>query len=268
MGGSGPVAENGVIAAGTVNGKPWRVVLARSVPAEYGPCWAPPGTYEVCTLDISGFLKNWTGITGPANLWFTSTFFGQVRPDVSRISIELSDGAVLVEYPVAVFGHRWFGLAIPPGLSAVRVVAYSVHGQAGHSVAYPYGIGGSQAEFYSWLAPGDRGPARVTKVIGSGVLAGQPWSIVLDQGPWGNCVRIGPDERGCCRCRTARRSGSGSFMALEPGSTRCRYLATRETVAGRHTTRRGTSWMAVLVPRTLRRHDEPPARVRAWSGRN
>jgi len=55
--------------------------------------------------------------TQPVTIWtFTPALFGPVRPDVARVSMRLSDGAVLNLYPVEAYGHSWIGLVLPEGL--------------------------------------------------------------------------------------------------------------------------------------------------------
>ena len=188
----GPRAVNGVIAAGTINGGRWQVRLSASEERKcYTPrrsVWAAQGD---CVEPIGDLLKRWYAPPGPAGIWdYWPALFGPVKPGTARLTMRLADGAVLNLRPVAAYGHRWFGVVLPPRLAPATVVAYSRHAEIAHSVPFVGGdLGGyPQIDYLSWLQPGDAGPARARKVVRG---AGQ--SLVLHAGPWGN-VLTGSDE--------------------------------------------------------------------------
>jgi len=99
--------------------------------------------------------------------------------------MRMSDGFVINLRPVRAFGHRWIGIVLPAALAPVDAVAYSGHREVGHSVPYVGpGVDTTPAiAFLSWLPPGDRGPARTTKVVSGGGLR-----MVLHSGPGGNVL--------------------------------------------------------------------------------
>jgi len=185
-------AVGGIIASGTINREPWRFRLVSS------PAWA--GTHQCgrtakfaadCAV---GRDYLWHRLAGGAPVYFETIgpgVYGRVLdPKVSRLTATLSDGAVLNLRPVQAYGMRWVALAVPAGLSLVQVKAYSVRSELVHAV--PYQIGGSY-EFFTWLPPGDPGPARVTKAISPRLLP----SARLHTGPWGNCVIEGSSAAEC-----------------------------------------------------------------------
>jgi hypothetical protein len=83
--------------------------------------------------------------------------------------------------PVAWEGRRWVGLILPRRLAVVRATAYSGDRELGYAVPF------QQTSLNVWWRPGQAGPARVTKVVGSGVLAGVAWKVTAEIGPWGYC---------------------------------------------------------------------------------
>ncbi|HKR67907.1 MAG TPA: hypothetical protein VJT16_03620 [Streptosporangiaceae bacterium] len=180
-------AVNGVIAAGTVNGKAWRIKLVKK-PSDYSPCWSRPGSGFApnadCLEPVGRLLKHWETFSGPADvLSFDPVLFGPVRPEVNRVSLRLSDGVVLILHPVEAFGHKWIGIVMPAGLAPVKAVAYARDRELAHSVPFDDNVGGRNFDFMSWLPAGDDGPSRMTKVIRGGGL-----KLVLHTGPWGNCL--------------------------------------------------------------------------------
>jgi hypothetical protein len=179
----GARAVDGVIAAGTINGKSWRVGLTTKS-SEYGPCSEPSsGWYWDCKEEVGGLLKHWPADPDPAAIWDSdSVFFGPVRADVNRVSLRLSDGVVLILHPVRAFGHRWIAVALPPALAPVKAVAYSREAELAHAVPF-HDTQAREYAFLSWLSAGDEGPSRMTKVIHGGGR-----TLVLRTGPWGNCL--------------------------------------------------------------------------------
>lgn len=183
----GPRAANGVIAAGTVNGKRWQVRLTkkknRTCWSRRHRGWAPNSD---CVEPVGYSLKHWYGYAAPGWIWtFWPAIFGPVKPDVARVTMRLSDGVVLNLRPVEAYGRHWIGIVLPRRLAPVKVVAYSRDAEIAHSVPFVGGnFGGSpDIEFLSWLPPGDDGPRRMTKVVRGGGL-----TFVLHAGPWGNVL--------------------------------------------------------------------------------
>jgi hypothetical protein len=176
-------ARHGVIASGTINGKAWRLRLTRKS-SKYGPCSVPPGGwYADCTMQIGGRLDRWSDFRGPAAIWDQDpVFYGPVHAGVDRVSLRLSDGAVMILHPVEVFGHKWIGVVLPSGLGPVKAVAYSRDAELAHAVPF-HDTKFRDYEFLTWLPPGDEGPSRMTKVIRGGGR-----TAVLHAGPWGNCL--------------------------------------------------------------------------------
>ena len=162
----------------------------RLTQAEGADCWSWPGSGMAansdCVEGVSYPLKHMKSYAGPVTIWDNGgpAFFGPVRRDVARVSMRLSDGAVLNLYPVEAYGHRWIGIVLPEGLWPVKAVAFSRHTEIVHSVPF---VGGSaddrKVAFLTWLPPGDDGPRRMTKLIRGGGI-----SLVLHTGPWGNCL--------------------------------------------------------------------------------
>lgn len=184
----GARARRGVIAAGTINGKAWRVTLTKKH-SSYGPCSVPPrGWYADCTEQVAGLLKRWPASPDPAAIWDSGpVFYGPVQADVDRVSLRLSDRAVLILRPVEVFGHRWIGVVLPAGLAPEKAVVYSREKELAHAVPF-HDTSLREYEFLTWLPAGDEGPNRMTKVIRGGGR-----TLVLHTGPWGNCL-VGDDE--------------------------------------------------------------------------
>lgn len=179
----GARASNGVIASGTIDGKAWRLRLTAKS-SQYGPCSQPSsGWFADCTIQIGGPINRWTDLRGPAAIWDQDpVFYGPVHTNVDRVSLRLSDGAVLILHPVEAFGHKWIGVVLPPGLGPVKAVAYSREAELAHAVAF-HDTKFRQYDFLSWLPPGDDGPDRMTKVIRGGGR-----TLMLHTGPWGNCL--------------------------------------------------------------------------------
>jgi hypothetical protein len=186
----GQSASGDVIAAGTINGKLWRIKLTL---ASQRSCDPKPGWAFDCLETVGDAVKHWRSErpTEPANIWtFSPALFGPVRPGVTRVSMRLSDGAVVELHPVAAFGHRWIGIALPAALTPVEAIAYAGSKELGHSVPY-VGPGPGitpEIEFLSWLSPGVAGPVRRTQVVRGG---GE--NLVLHSGPWGNFL-VGQSE--------------------------------------------------------------------------
>ncbi len=182
----GARAVDGVIAAGTIDGKPWRVKLIRNS-TSHAPCSSPPGgpwaPNSNCTETVGALINRWQAFPGPANILSDHpALFGPVQSGVERVSLRLSDGVVLILHPVQAFGHRWIGFVLPPRLTPAKVTVYSRAAELAHSV--PFHDTNSREDFFlSWLPAGDEGPSRMTKVIRGGGR-----TLILRTGPWGNIL--------------------------------------------------------------------------------
>jgi hypothetical protein len=181
----GPGAADGVIAAGHINGRAWRIRLTLARQRSCGP---RPGWAVACVETVGFVVERWRlERPDPVRIWtFSPVLFGPVRPDVTLVSMRLSDGSVVRLHPVRAFGHRWIGIVLPPRLTPVAAVAYAGRRDLVHAVPYvgpaPGASPGSpEVAFLSWLPPGDDGPARVTKTV-----RGRGMTLVLRTGPWGN----------------------------------------------------------------------------------
>jgi hypothetical protein len=183
----GKNSPRGLISWGTQDGHRWQVVLS--------------GHGKALSVDATGFsftarsgiplggqpldFEGTTGPTGPAML------IGPVRADVTRVEILLPAGKALTLLPVRYGGRRYVGLELPGRVPIVRAVAY--HG--GQEVAYsvPY----DRTTLNAWWLPGQVGPARFTRLIGSGIVDGHPWRYVAQFGPWGYCYAESNGESAC-----------------------------------------------------------------------
>jgi hypothetical protein len=183
----GPKAADGVIARGTINGKPWRIKL--TLAAEQS-CYPQIGWPVSCLETVAGAVRHWRwgqwGPKDPVHIWtFSPVLYGPVLPAVTRVTMRMSDGVVLVLDPVEVFGHRWIGLMLPGSLTPVEAIAYAGRKEVGHAVPYvgPGAGGTPTVEFNDWLPPGVTGPPERIQVVRGGGM-----TLVLHSGPWGNCL--------------------------------------------------------------------------------
>lgn len=87
---------------------------------------------------------------------FDPELTGQVRPNVTRVSVRLSDGDAVRLRPVRAYGRHWIGLLLPDGVWIDLVRAYANGVELAHSTPFRNAAG---YEFLSWLPPGDAGPA-------------------------------------------------------------------------------------------------------------
>jgi hypothetical protein len=186
-------ATAGLIGSGTINGKPWRFRLVSSPSWEGTHQCGPTAKFAADCAAGRDYL--WHGLAGGAPVYFETIgpgVYGRVLDShVSRLSATLSDGVVLDLRPVEAYGLRWVALAVPDGLSLNQVTVYSDRSELAHAV--PLRTNDGSYGFYTWLPPGDPGPARVTKAISPGLLP----SARLRTGPWGNCVIEGPTYEAC-----------------------------------------------------------------------
>lgn len=114
--------------------------------------------------------------------------FGTVRADVTHVVISLADGEVISLAPVSWRDRRWVAVLLPARLSIVRAVLYTSRGELAYAVPF------RNSQFDVWWQPGQVGPARLTKSIGSGVVDGKPWRATAYLGPWGYCYSFGSNS--------------------------------------------------------------------------
>jgi hypothetical protein len=128
------------------------------------------------------------------------------------ISIRLSDGVVLDLHPFGWSGFRWIGLVVPHELRVTEAVAFAGRRELGYAI--PFTETGSPT-FGLWLRAGQTGPARVTRLIGSGAVAGKAWSVTGYAGPWGYCVALqSPDGAGSSCGPRAHPTGYGPELEV------------------------------------------------------
>jgi hypothetical protein len=200
----GSKAVGGVIASGTINGKRWRLVVqapgsggrndqcflaSGAVPADQA-CYGvtPPGSSDPAAFASLG--------AGRAEVQYAA-----VAAQVTRLTVTLAGGTVLELHPTQAYGERYVAFAIPLPLAIERVVAYAGRAEIGHAI--PFNAGGGDT-IAAWLGPGQQGPPRVRRVIGSGSTDGTSWSQTVAAGPWGYCF-TGP--LGGCFDTVARSFG-------------------------------------------------------------
>ena len=176
----GPNARSGVVGEGTIDNKRWRVVLTPGM----GAGCSPEPYLLTCGLVYGVSVGPNEVSLNSASANGTQFELGTVGADVTRVTVQLSNGTEVDLTPVAAGGRRWVAFAAP--LLTVRE-AVSFVGSSEYRYAIPY-VGNRNAEFVTWLRPGQRGLARVTRQLGSGVVDGVPWHASAEAGPWGYCV--------------------------------------------------------------------------------
>jgi hypothetical protein len=110
--------------------------------------------------------------------------FGTVRADVTHVVVSLPGGEVISLTPVSWHGRRWVAVLLPARVPIIRAVLYTARGELAYAVPFRY------SELDNWWLPGEVGPARLTKSIGSGVVDGKAWHATADIGPWGYCYSL------------------------------------------------------------------------------
>lgn len=217
VGNVGRDAPRGLIARGAINGKPWRITLSwqgRNLCAKTSGN-LPLGNDCAPSESYAGLWPATLVATGGGS---TEALYGTVAGKVSRISIVLSDDAVLNLHPVSFAGHQWIGLGLPSELAMTRVVAYS---RGGEQLAYaiPFTAGRASLPIIEkWLRPGEPIPREFVRLIGSGVSAGKQWSVTIHAGPWGQCAVLDmPGDSGGPDCWLPTRQ-AGEIMS-SGGST-------------------------------------------------
>ena len=214
-------APAGLIASGTIYGKPWRVTTNNpgksgasgqcldATGAALGPqplssCgpMSPPGS--AVPVQFEG-----TSADG-----YAQVDVGLVRADVSHVLVRLSDGTVLPVTPVQVYGARYVAFASPARLRIDSATAYLSDGQ--YVTSIPFNWPGGLASFGPWRSPGQPVPAQASKVIGSGSAGRTTWSVRAYVGPWGVCV-VSTGQSLCTSGSTPGVTGVFSTPGGSPG---------------------------------------------------
>jgi hypothetical protein len=208
----------GLIARGTAGKQSWRITFDRA--DKNSLCVLVAHDAPVCMSgtapSVSG-LATMTGLSG--STW--NSFASPVGADVTNMSVSLSDGAVLNLHPFGSAGYRWVGLVVPRTLRIVEAIAYSGKRELGYSV--PFTHDGYQT-LVTWLRPGQVGPARSTRLIGSGVAAAAHWSVVGYAGPWGYCEVLTAQNGHGSSCQQAGVGYPGSELIGPASATLGRWV--------------------------------------------
>jgi hypothetical protein len=174
-------ARNGVIGSGTEDGHRWQVWLSGR------------GTNLTATGTGVSLMGIGPGAVGRGDQpafdgGFGGSSVGQmtlgVSPAVTDLRMILVGGKVLNLTPVRYAGYSWVGLELPAYVYPVRGEAYAGSRELSYSIPAPMGFG-----LDNWWLPGQKGPARFTRLVGSGTIDGQSWSETARIGPWGYCYQ-------------------------------------------------------------------------------
>src|SRR5580704_6955528 len=179
-----PVARPGLIGQGTTDGHRWTAIM--SPDGRNGAMLTGRGVPAV--ISYQSFAAQF--VANPAALTTTGSpgqvlEFGTVRADVTYVVMTLPDDEIIRLAPVSWRSRKWVAVQLPAGVPIVRAVLYTSRGELAYAVPF------QDAELAVWWQPGQAGPARITKSIGSGVVDGKPWHATADIGPWGYCYTFG-----------------------------------------------------------------------------
>jgi hypothetical protein len=187
----GPRAAGGVIGSGTINGRRWRLVVREQGSGRARAsnlCFVASGAVSAGAA-CYGATSAIGGASDPVA--FNSigdgraeVLFGEVASGVTRVTVTLAGGTVLQLRPTEAYSQRYVAFAIPLPLVIDRVIAYAGRGEISHAVPFNSADGDTVA---AWLGPGQQGPPRVSRVVGSGSTDGKSWSQTVHAGPWGYC---------------------------------------------------------------------------------
>jgi hypothetical protein len=217
----GRANRHGVIANGAINGRPWTIRL-RKMGKDL--CLGASGGPSMGCQRSRDFSPGEAPVTfegaGGGDRYYLA---GPVSARVSRVSVVLSDGAVLRLEPVRFGSLRWVGVMLPTRVGLAEVIAYSAGREIAHAIPFQ-GTHGAMPSIVGWLRPGQRGLARISKLVGSGVSAGRHWSVTMHAGPWGYCTIVRVAGRGASQgCWPSasvvggvRMSSSGGPVAGSP----------------------------------------------------
>lgn len=190
-----PRAQDGVIAAGTINGKPWRIILKNKNDGDGCGLVISTGRPGDCSIygghagGVPPSPDGGLGSGGSFDVGGAQVIWGPVSADVTLVRLMLTRGVTLELRPVTALGVRAVAVLIPAGLTQVEAIAFGAKGEVGYAVAFP-GRKGDMPEFVRWLRPGDRGLPRQTVTIGTVTFGGHPVTAIGFAGPWGVCVRV------------------------------------------------------------------------------
>lgn len=206
---AGPQSPAGLIASGTVDGRPWR--LTTDKPGQGGAtrgsqCFTVLSTHNCGPVvgptraDPVSFSGN---SAGP-----TAVEYGPVSAAVRYVTVRLADGTVLTLRPVRIYGARYVAYGVPVSEAVSRVTAYSAHGELASAIPFNGSPGGGP-DVGLWLRPGQTGVSRATHRVSSGTVDGHAWSVTAYLGPWGECLVT----------RTGGNSGSACDQVSSPQHT-------------------------------------------------
>jgi hypothetical protein len=186
----GPGARPGLVATARLNGARYQLLVER-VPGIKGEELSA-GTIGSAGIDTPPALAGRTG--DPASFTVSvgktpQVTLGTVRSDVAYLTVTYSNGQVLTVRPVDTLGPKYapFVVLITPYPAAVvRVTAYSRTAELGSAVPF---TGNNSVQTVGWLRPGQLPQTHpITRVIGSGTIAGTAWHVVVWTGAWGTCL--------------------------------------------------------------------------------
>jgi hypothetical protein len=226
----GPGSPTGLIASGTVGSHRWRVSTDRP-----GSAVAGRGNQCFTALGVLGCGPvSHASQSAPVELTGTSAGgmmaeYGPVALDVSYLTVRLATGQLLTLHPATVFGTRYVAFAAPLHLAVQRVTAYSRHGEL--TTAVPFNAPAGPAVVNLWLAPGQPGLPRATRLVGSGTSAGSAWSVTGYLGPWGACVASRGGGAITSSCIGARPPLGTSVLGWSAGAPRVVYGSAAASVA-------------------------------------
>jgi hypothetical protein len=201
-----PVARNGVIGSGMVDGRSWTVRLA----GQRGPVARAaglPATGRLGTTPVGSAPVTFTGAgTGQERL-----LAGPVSPAVAYLTMQVTDGPVYRLWPVAWRGHRYIGLVLPRNLAVARFTAYSAHGELAYAIPFP---AGGFPLVVTWLRPGARPATALSAGIdSSGNSSYRWWNVQVHMGPWGTCL-VQTAGAGQVSCRPTRSYPPNAVIAV------------------------------------------------------
>ncbi len=201
----GPAARAGVIGAGTIDNKRWRVVVNKAG----GDGCIPRRYLLICGLAYSGTVGRRDVSLNSVSANGTQFQIGIVGSGVTRVVVLLGNGTQLDVRPVAAGGYRWVAFAAP---QLTMKGAASFVGGSEHMHAVPY-VSGTTTEFVTWLRPGQLGLPRVTRQVGSGELDGVSWHASVDVGPWGYCAAFTSGGECFATTVSSQLLSAGSIMS-------------------------------------------------------
>ena len=215
---AGPHSPAGLIASGTVDGRPWR--LSTSKPGTVGgqrgsQCFTVLSTQDCGPVDHADRADpvNFSGTSAGA----TDVEYGPVRAAVSYVTVQLSDGTVLRLHPVSVYGLRYVAFAVPLLEPVSRITAYSARGEVAAAIPFNDPAGGPTV--VQWLRPGQRGLPRASGLIGSGGTGARAWSVTAYVGPWGECLDSHGNGGGASACDVASAPLGAKVLASISGTS-------------------------------------------------